>query len=85
MKKSLAIVLGVSLLLASAMLFVVQDFNERPPILTGNSQSEFNYVAFFGFALGGAGALILLFAFLQWLSEWGPKHGLWVKSANRKR
>ncbi len=85
MKKGLVVGLGVSLLLASVAFFTYGRLTENPPYLSSENgqNSNVDYVAFFGFALGGAGILILLFAFLQWFSKWGPEHGIRVKSTPR--
>ena len=81
MNRIFIVVLGVSLILASVAIFAFENLANSPPVLgSGNGQGRNgDYVAFFAFALGGGGVLILLFAFLQWFGRWGPKHGIMVK------
>jgi len=64
-------VLGVALVLLGAAVLVYENFTTPPPLLvSGNNQgSQVNYLAFFGFAFGGAGFLILLFSFFQWFGK----------------
>ena len=87
MKKTLVVMLGTSLILASVAIFAYKNLTNYPPYLSSeNGESTYvDYVAFFGFALGGAGFLILLFAFLQWFGKWGPEHGVLVKRSTRRQ
>ncbi len=74
MKKSPTVLLGLLLILAGALIYTYSSFTVAPPILTGNSQNtSIDYMAFFSIALGGAGALILLFGFWQWANKREPK------------
>jgi hypothetical protein len=68
MKKTLIVMLGVSLIAASILVLAYNSVTNNPPLLgSGSGQStSFDYVNFFCIALGGAGILILSFAFLQW-------------------
>ncbi len=81
MKIAAVVLLGVSLILISGVILAYQTLTGYPPLLgAGDGQSTYvDYVAFFCFALGGAGVLILLFGFLQWFTKWGPEHGIMVK------
>ncbi len=85
MKASIVALLGVSLILVSGAILAYKSFTTYPPLVgSGDGQStNVDYVTFFCFALGGAGVLILLFAFLQWFTKWGPEHGIVVKRSNR--
>jgi hypothetical protein len=75
------VALGISLILASGAIFAYENLTSSPPVLgseNGQNPNE-DYIAFFAFALGGGGVLILLFAFLQRFGKWGPKQGNMVK------
>jgi hypothetical protein len=87
MNRTFVVVLGVSLILASGVIFAYENLTSSPSVLgSENGQSaNIDYVAFFAFALGGGGVLILLFAFLQWFGKWGPKHGIMVKRRTGQR
>ena len=74
MTKTLVVV-GALLILVGIALITYESFNSGPPVLgavTGQSTGV-NYLAFFGFALGGAGILILIFSFVQWFTKPRPK------------
>ena len=87
MKKTFVVILGASLILASLAVFAYKYLTNFPPLLSsGNGQNTYvDYATFFGFALGGAGVLILLFAFLQWFGKWGPEHGIMVRGGTRHK
>jgi len=68
------VIIGTVLILASATIFASQNFTTQrtyPPVVSSESgqATTVNYVAFFGFAFGGAGFLILLFSFFQWYGK----------------
>ncbi len=74
MKRTL-VVLGALLLIAGTTLVAYDNFAASPPLLGSESGqgASINYLAFFGFALGGAGVLILVFSFIQWYTKPRPK------------
>ncbi len=81
--KIILVVLGVSLILAAVTIYSYGALTASPPLLLGsegNQEVGVDYFAFFGFAFGGAGAIILLFTVLQWYLRLRPK----VKSAHIK-
>ena len=84
MKASAVVVLGFTLILISGAILAYKNLTGYPSLLgSEDGQSTYvDYVAFFCFALGGAGVLILLFGFLQWFTKWGPEHGIIVKRRN---
>ena len=86
MKIAAVVLLGVSLILISGAILAYKNLTGYPSLLgSEDGQSTYvDYVAFFCFALGGAGFLILLFGFLQWFTKWGPEHGIMVKRRNRQ-
>ncbi len=73
--KRILVVLGALLLLSGIALVAYESFNVSPPLLGSESGqiASINYLAFFGFALGGAGVLILVFSFIQWYTKPRPK------------
>jgi len=86
MKASAVVLLGITLILISGAILAYRSLTDYPPLLgSGDGQATYaDYIAFFCFGLGGAGVLILLFAFLQWFTSWGPEHGIMVKRSNRR-
>jgi len=86
MKASAVVVLGFTLILISGAILAYKSLTDYPPILgSGDGNGTYmDYVVFFCFGLGGAGVLILLFAFFQWFTSWGPEHGIMVKRSNSR-
>ncbi len=73
MKKNLTLLLGVCLLIAGVVIFGYRSFSASEPLVSSGAFQQaagsVDYVAFFGLALGGAGALILVFAVWQWFKK----------------
>jgi ABC-type cobalamin transport system permease subunit len=67
MKKAM-VVIGITLVLAGAIILAYDTSLVKPPLLGVESGqvASVNYLAFFGFALGGGGFLVLLFSVFQW-------------------
>ncbi len=72
--KNPIVVLGVILILAAIIVFAYGSVAVQPPLMgTDTSQgANVNYLAFFSFALGGGGILILVFSIFQWYLKRRP-------------
>ena len=78
-------VLGLFLLLVSIAIFAYGSLTQDA-LLQGSENGKSNnvdYLAFFGFAFGGAGFLIFLFAVWQWIGKWRLDRGVAVKGGAR--
>ena len=75
-KQKIALVIGVSLLLLGLLVFAFGYFSNYAPYVSyENGYTYVDYVAVFGFAFGGTGALILFITFFQRFSKWAHEHG----------
>jgi hypothetical protein len=74
MMKNAIIVLGIILVLAAIIVFTYGTVAFQPPLMgTETTQgTNVNYLAFFSFALGGGGILILAFSVFQWFRKRRP-------------
>ncbi len=75
MKIEAVVALGVILVLAGIAAIAYDCWSAQTPVLGGQSGQEasVDYMAFFGFALGGGGFLILLFSVFQWRGKRRPR------------
>ncbi len=75
MRKKLAALLGISMLVFCASILTYQSIsNQEPPLLSslGNESTKSgsaDYLTFFAVAFGGAGFVILSSAAVQWVVE----------------
>jgi hypothetical protein len=75
-KQKIALVTGASLLLSGVLIFAYGYFtNYTPYVSYENGYTYIDYVAVFGFAFGGTGALILSFVLFRRFGKWAREHG----------
>jgi len=81
-KQKIALVLGASLLLLGILVFTYGYFTHYTPYFSyNNGYTYIDYVALFGIAFGGTGALILFFVFYRRFDKWAREHGAIVGSS----
>lgn len=81
-KQKIALVLGASLLLLGMLVFAYGYFTHCTPYVSyDNGYTYIDYVAIFGFAFGGTGALVLFAVFYRRFDKWAREHGAIVGSS----
>ena len=73
---------GVLLLLLAVLVFSYGYFtNYTPYVSYDNGYTYIDYVAIFGFAFGGTGALLLFAVFSRRFGKWAREHGAIVRGS----